>query len=240
MKEPAQRYIVAATPRTGSSLLCEALAGTGVAGRPAEVFAPDFRWIWFDRWQLPRTAPFADYFEAALRYGTGPNGVYGMKIQWMHVDALAQMSGAGGCRGAVLSALFPDAKYIHIVRRDRGAQVRSWFRAIRTGEWWRFADDTRPAAPEPPPEPDYMLELEGHIAWQQAEWNRHFDECGIEALRVEYEMLSSDRRRETERVLSFLGLDTAAAARIPPARLIRQSRFEERESAEVTAQRDRH
>jgi len=38
MSSPEQSYLVAATPRSGSTLLCELLASTGVAGRPAERF----------------------------------------------------------------------------------------------------------------------------------------------------------------------------------------------------------
>src|SRR5436305_13917700 len=38
MHRPSQSYTVAATPRSGSTLLCELLASTGVAGRPAEHF----------------------------------------------------------------------------------------------------------------------------------------------------------------------------------------------------------
>ncbi len=35
---PTHPYFVCATPRSGSTLFCEALAETGVAGRPAEYF----------------------------------------------------------------------------------------------------------------------------------------------------------------------------------------------------------
>ena len=35
---PAHSYLVCATERSGSTLLCELLAGTGVAGRPEEYF----------------------------------------------------------------------------------------------------------------------------------------------------------------------------------------------------------
>src|SRR5262245_24063690 len=35
---PTRHYLVCATPRSGSTLLCEALGGTGVAGWPAECF----------------------------------------------------------------------------------------------------------------------------------------------------------------------------------------------------------
>src|SRR4051794_11021098 len=35
---PLLGYLVCATPRSGSTLLCELLTSTGVAGRPAEYF----------------------------------------------------------------------------------------------------------------------------------------------------------------------------------------------------------
>src|SRR3954447_21071418 len=35
---PAVSYLLCSTPRTGSSLLCDALRATGVAGRPEEYF----------------------------------------------------------------------------------------------------------------------------------------------------------------------------------------------------------
>jgi LPS sulfotransferase NodH len=36
--EPKLSYLICATPRSGSTLLCEALASTGISGRPAEHF----------------------------------------------------------------------------------------------------------------------------------------------------------------------------------------------------------
>ena len=35
---PVQSYLIASTPRSGSTLLCEALTNTGVAGRPEEYY----------------------------------------------------------------------------------------------------------------------------------------------------------------------------------------------------------
>ena len=36
--KPTRSYLVCATPRSGSTLLCEGLESTGVAGRPREYF----------------------------------------------------------------------------------------------------------------------------------------------------------------------------------------------------------
>jgi trehalose 2-sulfotransferase len=38
MGKVTKSYVVCATPRSGSTLLCALLAGTGVAGRPEEYF----------------------------------------------------------------------------------------------------------------------------------------------------------------------------------------------------------
>ena len=36
--EPGASYLICATPRSGSTMLCDALEGTGIAGRPEEHF----------------------------------------------------------------------------------------------------------------------------------------------------------------------------------------------------------
>ena len=145
MSESRRHYLVAATPRTGSSLLCEGLSATRIAGYPAEVFAPDFRGQWYERWGLVRDVPFSVYMAASLEFGTTPNGVYGMKIQWMHVPVLAADIALSGDCGAALDSLFPNATFINTVRRDRRAQALSWFRAWRTNEWFRTVRTPLPA-----------------------------------------------------------------------------------------------
>jgi len=239
MIRPTRSYIVAATPRTGSSLLCEALRATQIAGRPDEVFAPAFRSLWLDALRLPADASFEEYFDTAIQHGTTTNGIYAMKIQAMHIAVLANDIGFAGPPEDVLDSLFPGAQYVNMVRRDRESQARSWFRAIRTNEWWRFEGEVRPRAPEPAPEPGTIRELEEHIEHQQSQWEQYFRSRGAQALRVEYEDLAAARREETGRVLSFLGLDPTAATRIPPPFLTRQSIQEDSSDAEVAAQHRR-
>jgi len=215
------RYVVAATPRTGSSLLCEGLAATGVAGRPEEPFAPDF----MDRWRfelgVPRAAGFAGYLQAVLARGTGADGVFGTKIQWMHVDPLAAVAGVAGPPGEALVRLFPGARYLNIVRRDRRAQALSWFRANHTHEWWRLRPGRRHAPPRL--DPREVRALEAEIARQQDAWLRYFADRGITALTVAYEDLVAAYRPEVARALDFLGRPAFAAAGIPGPRLLRQA-----------------
>jgi LPS sulfotransferase NodH len=72
-------YIVCATPRSGSSLLCEALRGTCFAGRAEEYFNRKSEAIWRSRWGLSSSV---EYFRWLTERGTSPNGVFGAKIMW--------------------------------------------------------------------------------------------------------------------------------------------------------------
>lgn len=219
MRASARTYVIASTPRSGSSLLCEGLESTGVAGRPAEVFAPDFRRPWFDLWGLQLDAPFSDYLDAALRHGTGRNGVYGMKIQYMHVGVLANWACAKG--ECVFEKLFGGALFVNLVRRDRRAQALSWFRAIRTNQW--FQSGTDPALPAPELDERAVLELQAHLDWQQSSWEAFFERESVCPLTLEYEALADNYRGEIARVLAFLGLDARAAELIPSPSLRRQA-----------------
>jgi trehalose 2-sulfotransferase len=216
-------YVVAATPRTGSSLLCEGLTATGIAGRPAEVFAPDFREPWYKLWGLSKETDFRQYVRCALEYGTTSNGVYGMKIQWMHIEVFARdlrMSRESD----VLQHLFPDGLFLNIMRRDRRAQALSWYRAIVTGEWFRHRGAcVAPASVPPAPHPSLVVGLEREIARQQGAWGHYFRNRGVHPVTVEYENLVRDYRSEIARVLRHLELDEGVARSIPEPRLMRQS-----------------
>jgi LPS sulfotransferase NodH len=216
---PHTVYVIAATPRTGSNLLCEGLSATGVAGVPQEYFAPDFVTMWRSRWGLDASSGPGAFVETALRHGTSSNGVTAFKIQWMHVARLA------GCLGLVeaevLPTLLPGAAFVNTVRRDRRAQALSWFRAIETREWGRLAGS--PAPPAPALDVEAMVRLEAHIAWQQAAWEAYFAAAEVVPLTVEYESLDADYRGQLSRVLRFLGLDASAAEAVPAPRLARQA-----------------
>lgn len=115
---PKLSYLVCATQRSGSTFLCEALARTGVAGRPEEFFEgltetrlPQAPKRWFrelehrefarglsDEWGPPHTeamralaaAPsYADYLAWVIEHGTTPNGVFGAKMMWSYLHDFA-------------------------------------------------------------------------------------------------------------------------------------------------------
>jgi trehalose 2-sulfotransferase len=50
----ADAYLICATPRTGSSLLCGLLESAGVAGHPESYFRQPDEQSWAERWGITR------------------------------------------------------------------------------------------------------------------------------------------------------------------------------------------
>ncbi|HEX7161028.1 MAG TPA: Stf0 family sulfotransferase [Trebonia sp.] len=83
-------YLICATPRTGSSLLCGLLDSTGVAGHPESWFRRqderEFAVGWGIADPSDGTFSYADYFRAAAAAGSTPNGVFAARIMWRTMD----------------------------------------------------------------------------------------------------------------------------------------------------------
>jgi LPS sulfotransferase NodH len=118
---PHRSYLVCATPRSGSTLLCHLLDQTGIAGHPEEYFealrhsgVPRKPHEYFDpqrhaniierlafrelpdgreRTPSPLWAPdsYDRYLDWALREGTTPNGVFGAKLMWGYLGDFATL-----------------------------------------------------------------------------------------------------------------------------------------------------
>jgi LPS sulfotransferase NodH len=140
--------IVCATQRSGSTLLCELLKATGVAGVPNEYFqhfkdtglADQPRQYLaglddeFTLSLLPELDPGVPEtsfdFEAVRRAGTTPNGVFSAKIMWSHTPDLWRR-----LDGRTLEDVFGPLRYVQVVRRDKVAQAVSLWTAIQTQAW---------------------------------------------------------------------------------------------------------
>jgi trehalose 2-sulfotransferase len=155
-------YLVCATQRSGSTLLCELLRATEVAGVPDEYFealrgtglARQPRQYFEDpsvQDIAERLAPtlqgrpeqhgeFEAWFRYVLQRGTTSNGVFGAKMMWNYFDEFrlraTQLPGQGDLTfNQTLHAVFPRLKIIFIRRRDKVAQAVSLWKAIQSQQW---------------------------------------------------------------------------------------------------------
>jgi LPS sulfotransferase NodH len=117
MRPPTASYLICATPRSGSTLLCDLLARTGVAGAPEEFFQalPETGKARHPRHYLGRAfdrevqailgdrspvddepgqvaaagcASYGEYLDAVLERGSTRNGVFGGKVMWGYLEGL--------------------------------------------------------------------------------------------------------------------------------------------------------
>jgi len=118
---PQRSYLVCATPRSGSTLLCETLEQTGIAGRPREYFealketgvprrpreyfwglrSPEVLRLLPHDAQLDRDSErvatwnrddYARHLDASIEQGTTANGVFGAKMMWGYFDDFLELT----------------------------------------------------------------------------------------------------------------------------------------------------
>ncbi len=221
-------YVICATPRSGSTLLCDLLTDTGIAGRPASYFRREDLRDWAARLQVrgdPATPAFArNYLAAVLDYGRGGLQMCGLRLMWPSLGELCTWldgiyPGVDDDAG-LLSRAFGATRYVHLSREDKVAQAASLLKADQTGLWHAEADGSERERIAPPRAAVYDAErIAGYVAELQADdaaWGRWFAANRIEPVRITYERLSREPRVVVAELLSALGLDPKRAKGLAP------------------------
>jgi len=218
-------YIICATPRSGSTLLCDLLADTGSAGKPASYYRRQSIPRWVERLAVPSPSGPDDldferaYLAAVIKAGSADSDLFGLRLMWESlaelVDRLAHLYPERETDSGRLEAAFGRVVYIHLVRQDKVAQAISRLKAEQSGLWHVAADGSERERMTAPQEPEYDADsIDAYIRESQAHdaaWGKWFAEQGVEPLEITYEDLASEPRAMLAKVLVALGLDPAEA-----------------------------
>lgn len=231
---PRRSILICTLPRSGSTLLGEALYFAGGLGCPLEYFHVGFRPAFEARWD----APTLETLRAAVwRHRTDPSGSLAIKLMWRDVQELAIETDPAlfaplvdeppervpvavyRAAAALLDALAPNATCVHLFRRDRLRQAVSASVARETGQWRAVSGAEMERVREPVYDP---VEIDHQISYADC-CNRHWtnllsarDEAPIA---MAYEDLVEDYAASVEALLGRLDHDGKA----PPTRMKRQS-----------------
>jgi LPS sulfotransferase NodH len=187
-------YLVCSIPRSGSTLLCDLLMSTGVAGHPIEYFHPT-RMAGLEReWEVDSIEA---YVRRLLVERTGANGVFGAKVHW------GQYNPAFGDRDP--RELFPALRLVYIHRGDRLRQAISWVRALQSEEW--RARGGAPAEERATFDTEEIRRKLTRIENDEAGWRALFERHGIAPLEVTYEQLVELREETAAAVADHLRLE---------------------------------
>ncbi|MCC7368265.1 MAG: sulfotransferase [Chloroflexi bacterium] len=224
---PNTCYLVCCTARSGSTLLCEGLWNTGVAGQPAEYFWQDDEQRWATTWGLI-DYDYADFVRAAMEQTATPNGVFGAKMAWGYAgdfvqklqpdsrDPLAELP-------SLLPKTFPNLRYIWLRRRDTVRQAISHWKAMQTGAWNWMTEDKPTLVQEPHYDGEAIAYLARQIDDHNLAWRSYFTENGIEPFEVVYEELVNRYEETLGDILDFLEIAPPADLGTSKRRLKRQA-----------------
>lgn len=251
-------YLVCASQRSGSTLLVESLAATGVAGRPEEFFqyfassslSPQPR-EWFTgvveekvlslldpvRPGAVDTRTTEEWLHDVRAAGASDNGVWGGKVMWNQTPLLIARSriGSGSLRTAIGYVLDGDPLYIHVYRKDVVPQAVSMWRAVQTQVWRSSGEGSAGDGSIDAGRDDAAYDAEGiaHLAGvlteQERQWRSWFTAEGIDPVRIEFTELTKDPTGITAEILALLGQDRSLA---PPPPLRPQSNSRSKEWVE--------
>jgi LPS sulfotransferase NodH len=167
MVQPHISYLVCATPRSGSTLLCEDLTNTGLAGYPKEYFEalketglPRSPRDYFKKTSNPELlsligsysrgddaspvlagfANYADYLTHVLEEGTTPNGVFGAKLMWGYLeDFLLYLRDIPAYKDLPVPQLFATIfPNLHYIHISRRDKVRQAISLWRAIQSWSW------------------------------------------------------------------------------------------------------
>lgn len=211
-QDATRRFLIVAEPRSGGSLVAEALRLCGHAGVPFEYLNPRLMRAYGQRLGRVGDVPFEEYFDFLLRHRTTPNGVFAIKALVDHVAAFLK-------RGPQAEALMRSFdRYVILRRRDKLAQAVSYFRAT-TSDVWNSLDGSGQSGDDAdmPFRPMEISQiLRGLFSFERSLGviARRAERQGKPVAMFEYESIDADFPATWTRLLSFLDLPATPLEKI--------------------------
>ncbi len=194
---PGVHYMIATTPRSGSTNLALRMWKTGLLGAPMEYLNPAH--ISDLSRRLGARGPM-DYWARLQGVRTSPNGCFGFKAFVTDFRYIAQTT------PDLLPHLRAD-RVIFLYRRNVDAQAVSLARAIQTGSWFSTVEERQP------PEYDFaaIQRSERNLVDQNAKWAKILEATAADVMRVSFEDYMAAPAATISQLQAFLGIDGEAA-----------------------------
>jgi LPS sulfotransferase NodH len=221
-----KNYLVCATHRSGSNLVCQALWHTELCGRPQEFFSPT-RAAHIAAEHALGTDPASDYpgyLRELIATRRTENGVFGGKIMWAHMKHFR--SGTLGAQpestsdAELLRQHFgEDLRCIWARREDKLRQAISMWKAKQTNIYNSIQTSAN-ERPAPDHQPEFNFEEIAKILTrfekEERAWEDFFETNGFAHRAVTYETFVGRYQDETRALVEFLGIDVPEDFAVAP------------------------
>lgn len=203
---PRRSLVICTLPRSGSTLLGEAMYFAGGLGCPLEYLHAGFRPRFEENWGA---ASLDELITALWRNRTDPSGVLSIKLMWRDVVDIAREVapdrfgnlGEAGPKDlspaiyldllSLIGQLLPNPSYIHLYRRDRVRQAVSGMIAEQTGQWRSIPGAEMQRQGEPVYDAAAIARQIAYADWSNAHWRNLLAQAGS-AITLAYEDLARD------------------------------------------------
>jgi len=213
-------YMICATPRTGSFLLCDALSNTKIAGTPKEYLSKRNLLKWQENQNLE------DYIQSIFNQSASSNRVRGIKTMLKQFNELREKARKNpDYKNIILNDMhhyLPNTRYIFITRRDKIRQAISYERAIQTSKW-RLKENEQYKPKK------VIFNLFGIdkniniIKHDEDAWKSYFKKNKIRPLVIVYEDFIENQDKTIIQVLKFLSIPIPKNLEIKKSNFVKQS-----------------
>jgi LPS sulfotransferase NodH len=209
---PFCRYLLCSTARSGSNMVSDMLRQTRMAGEPMEYLnqaymAGELRARGTAATQ--QSMAWADYLDALEQRRTSPNGWFGLKAHFEHIERQWRDQ-----RPLVEGLLRRFDRFVLLRRRDKLAQAVSLYRARATQIWSsmdeQFMDQDDPRrAVVVSFDADRIARALADIVHQETQWERCLQTLKLPYAVFWYEDFMADYRLASASLLGVLGIAQA-------------------------------
>lgn len=162
--------------------------------------------------------------EAAIAYGTGETGIFGLRLQRHSFDfflkKLRVLHPTHLAEKERLQAAFGQILFIYLKRTNKVEQAVSRLKAEQTGLWHKTADGKELERLSAPREPIYdateIKRLITEMTLADEGWEAWFKREKVTPLHICYKALSQNPTGILSHILEELGLDKSIAVGISP------------------------
>lgn len=217
---PLRTIIICSYPRSGSTLLGEAIYFANGFGCPLEYFHVGFQPKLADRWNCDS---ISSYLNAVYMHRTDPSGTLAIKLFWRdlielyaklrdidpalaisQLDALPSDSAKSILRG-VITQLFPNPSFVYLNRKDEVRQAISAYIASQTNQWRSL---TGHSIQDQNVKYDYqrITQLMASQRESKKQWTDFFANSHWTPYCLTYENLLKDYDESVRNVFSHLGI----------------------------------
>lgn len=208
-------YAILSSHRSGSSLLCNLLSHTNVAGKPNEFFG-EWDGSMYKKYDM---LDYEAYLNRIIAEFTTQNGVFGAKTMsndilniFKHLETFPEFSDY--TYAEKVRIFFPNIKFIYLTRRNKVEQAISWWKATQNHHYHTTDFAKMPATPL-----EYNFNAISHLINEI-----NMEECAHQEvlsllesipLTLVYEDYIQDMRGTVQKIMEFLEIEDAYTFREP-------------------------